>query len=68
MMIDISGSAGSVREAFHTPLHQIEVNGETHVANMMDPQIPEALAARRDGAFGAARLQTAPHVQDEIGL
>jgi hypothetical protein len=44
VMIDVSGSAGSVREAFHTPLHQIEVNGETHVANLSDPQVPAALA------------------------
>ena len=44
MMIDFSGSAGQVREAFHTDIHQLEVNGEQHLANMTDPQIPVALA------------------------
>ena len=44
MMIDFSGSAGQVREAFHTPIHNLDVNGEAHIANMSDPQIPAALA------------------------
>jgi len=44
MMIDFSGTAGQLREAFHTSIHNLEVNGEQHVANMNDPQIPAALA------------------------
>src|SRR5437879_6000552 len=44
MMIDFSGTAGQVREAFHTELHNLEVNGERHVGNTRDPQIPSALA------------------------
>ena len=44
MTIDFSGTAGNVREAFHTEIHYLEVNGIRHVANMSDPQIPEALA------------------------
>ena len=44
MTIDFSGTAGHVREAFHTEIHHLEVNGIRHVANMNDPQIPEALA------------------------
>ncbi len=44
MMIDFSGTAGQVRKAFHTEMHQLEVNGEKHVSNMSDPQIPAALA------------------------
>jgi len=42
--IDFSGTAGNVRKAFHTEIHYLEVNGIRHVANMSDPQIPEALA------------------------
>jgi subtilase family serine protease len=42
--IDFSGTAGQVREAFGTPIHQLNVNGESHIANMNDPQIPAALA------------------------
>jgi hypothetical protein len=44
MLIDFSGSAGQVREAFHTEIHNLEVKGERHIANMGDPQIPGALA------------------------
>ena len=44
MLIDFSGSAGQVREAFSTEIHHLEVNGVEHIANMSDPQIPAALA------------------------
>jgi subtilase family serine protease len=44
LTIDFSGTAGQVRKAFHTEIHNLEVNQETHVANMSDPQIPVALA------------------------
>jgi subtilase family serine protease len=44
MVIDFSGTAGEVREAFHTEIHNLDVNGEQHIANVSDPMIPEALA------------------------
>jgi subtilase family serine protease len=44
MVVDFSGTAGQVRAAFHTEIHYLEVNGQSHVANMSDPRIPEALA------------------------
>jgi hypothetical protein len=44
MVMDISGTAGQIREAFHTEIHNLDVNGELHFANMSDPQIPVALA------------------------
>ena len=44
MLIDFSGSAGQVREAFHTELHTLDVDGERHIANMTDPMVPAALA------------------------
>ncbi|HYB90353.1 MAG TPA: protease pro-enzyme activation domain-containing protein, partial [Candidatus Binataceae bacterium] len=44
MVIDFSGTAGQVREAFHTEIHWLDANGEKHIANMSDPQIPAALA------------------------
>ena len=43
-VIDFSGTAGEIREAFHTEIHHLEVRGVQHFANMSDPQIPEALA------------------------
>ena len=44
MVIDFSGTAGQVREAFHTEIHHLDVNGIKHIANMSDPRIPAALA------------------------
>lgn len=44
MVIDFSGTAGTIRQAFHTEIHNLEVDGKQHWANMRDPQIPAALA------------------------
>ncbi|MGB7590351.1 MAG: protease pro-enzyme activation domain-containing protein, partial [Terriglobia bacterium] len=45
MVIDFTGSAGQIRQAFHTEIHHLLVNGQAHIANMSDPQIPAALAS-----------------------
>jgi hypothetical protein len=42
--IQFSGTAGQVRDAFHTEIHSYMVNGAQHFANSSDPQIPAALA------------------------
>ena len=44
MTIDFSGNASQVRQALHTEIHYLSVNGARHIANMSDPQIPAALA------------------------
>jgi len=44
MAIDFSGTAGQIRSAFHTEIHNLSVNGAVHFANVADPQIPAALA------------------------
>jgi hypothetical protein len=43
-LIDFSGTAGQVRSAFHTEIHQLDVKGVKHFANMSNPRIPAALA------------------------
>jgi subtilase family serine protease len=43
-LIDFSGTAGQIRDAFRTEIHNLSVNGVQHIANMRDPQIPAALA------------------------
>jgi subtilase family serine protease len=45
MVIDFSGTAGQIRDAFHTDIHYLSVGGKQHIANMSDPQIPHALAS-----------------------
>ena len=42
-VLEFSGSASQVKEAFHTTIHKYAVNGEQHWANASDPQIPTAL-------------------------
>jgi subtilase family serine protease len=44
MVIDFSGTAGQVHDAFRTEIHALNVNGVKHIANMSDPRIPAALA------------------------
>lgn len=44
LVIDFSGTASQVRQAFHTEIHNLNVAGERHFGNMSDPQIPAALA------------------------
>jgi len=43
IVIEFSGTAGQVQEAFHTSIHKYQVEGESHWANSSDPQIPAAL-------------------------
>jgi subtilase family serine protease len=42
-VINFSGNAGQVQQAFHTAIHSYVVQGEQHWANSSDPQIPTAL-------------------------
>lgn len=42
--LQLSGTAGRFRNAFHAQIHSYSSNGDTHFANASDPQIPAALA------------------------
>ncbi len=44
MTIIFSGTAGQVRNTFKTEIHNLNVKGESHIANMSEPQVPAALA------------------------
>ena len=44
-LIEFSGTAGQVLNAFHTQIHRYIVNGEERLANSTDPQIPTAIAS-----------------------
>ncbi len=44
VVLEFSGNAGQVRNAFGTEIHEFNVKGEEHFANVSDPQIPAALA------------------------
>ncbi len=42
--IIFSGNLAQIQQAFNTVIHRYLVNGEMHLANSVDPQIPAALA------------------------
>jgi subtilase family serine protease len=44
MLIDFSGTAAQVAAAFGTEIHRLSVEGKDHIANMSDPQVPDAFA------------------------
>jgi subtilase family serine protease len=45
MLIDFSGTAAEVGNAFRTEIHRYLVDGVSHIANASNPQIPKALAS-----------------------
>jgi len=62
LIIDIAGTAGQIREAFHTEIHDLVLsNGEKHIANMSDPQIPAALAPAIAGIASLHDFYPKPH-------
>ncbi len=50
-VLEFSGSASQLQEAFHTTIHKYIVNGEQHWANSSDPQIPTALVPAVKGVL-----------------
>jgi subtilase family serine protease len=56
-VLEFSGTADQVQEAFHTTIHKYLVNGEQHWANANDPQIPTALTT---AVAGVASLNNFP--------
>jgi len=45
MVIDFSGTAQQVRDAFRTEIHELLISGQRHIANLSEPQMPAGLAA-----------------------
>jgi len=43
-LIQFSGTAAQVADAFHTEIHRYRVQGVDHIGNVQDPQIPAAFA------------------------
>jgi subtilase family serine protease len=50
LLLDIAGSAKQIRDTFHTEMHNLVLpNGDKHIANIRDPQVPAALAPAIEG-------------------
>jgi subtilase family serine protease len=66
-VIEFSGSAAQVHDAFHTSIHKYVVNGEEHWANASDPQIPAALAPVVGGVLSLHNFR-APPLYHSLGV
>ncbi len=58
-----TGTVGQAEAAFHTQLHQLSVDGETHIANVSDPSLPAAMAAVTSSIGGLHDFQLKPRVK-----
>src|SRR5690242_6210054 len=59
-LIEFTGSASQVDNAFHTQIHRYIVNGQSHWANASDPEIPAALAGVVAGVATLHNFQKKP--------
>ena len=67
MLIDISGTAGLVRDAFHTEMRKYNVEGVKHIANASDPQVAAALAPVVEGFASLNDFMPHPAMQKRAG-
>ncbi len=65
MTIHFGGTAAQVQDAFHTEIHNLDVNGRPHIANVSDPKIPAALAPVVVGPKALHNFQ--PHPLHKLG-
>jgi subtilase family serine protease len=60
--ISFSGTALQVRNAFSTPIHRYNLNGEKRYANTTDPLLPRALEGMVEGIRGLHNFRPRPRV------
>jgi len=61
-LIEFSGTAGQLREAFRTEIHEYRIQSETHYANATGLKIPEALAQLVRGVSPINNFRAKPAV------
>jgi subtilase family serine protease len=66
--ITFSGNAGQVEDTFHTQIHRFLVEGENHIANTQDPQIPSAMAGVVSGILSLHNFQHSSDIQSRVSL
>ncbi len=62
-LIEFSGTAGQLREAFQTQIHQYSVHGETHYANANEISLPAALVRLVRGISPLNNFRAQPQLQ-----
>jgi subtilase family serine protease len=66
--IEVSGTAGQLRETFHTQMHMYSIGGHEFYANATDPKIPAALAPVVRGFAALNNIQASHLNADENGI
>jgi subtilase family serine protease len=61
-VVEFSGNVGQVRNTFGTEIHQYNVDGKEHFANVSNPQIPAALAPVVGGLVALHNFRPKPMV------
>ncbi|HZL26518.1 MAG TPA: protease pro-enzyme activation domain-containing protein [Acidobacteriaceae bacterium] len=64
--IRFTGTVAQAQNAFHTQIHRMSVNGESHFANVTDPQLPAALASVTSLISGLHDFRLKPRVRQKI--
>jgi len=59
--VGFSGTAGQVQAAFRTSIHRYLLNGEMHIANAIDPVLPQALQGIVESIAGLHDFRPKPH-------
>jgi hypothetical protein len=65
-LIEFSGTAGQLRQAFHTQIHEYSIAGESHYANADEISIPAALAPLVHGVSPLNNFRARPYIK-EVG-
>lgn len=59
--ITVSGSVRQIESAFSTTIHSLSENGEQHISNVTDPQLPSAIANLVTGITGLNDFKPRSH-------
>jgi subtilase family serine protease len=59
--LTVSGTIGQMESAFRTQIHSFSENGESHISNVSDPQLPTAIASIVAGVRGLSDFKLRGH-------
>jgi subtilase family serine protease len=57
----VSGTVGQIQSALRTSIHSLSENGERHISNMSDPQLPSPIAGLVTGITGLNDFKVRGH-------
>ena len=60
--VSFQGNAAQVESVFHTSIHNYTVNGEAHIANSTDPELPKELDGMVSAIRGLQDFRLKPHL------